>query len=146
MDAAEFRGLMGGRSDVDMLPVCLLSEDRPFVCNDDAKWMAFRQALVDGVPGLAAGDVRVIWSGRHGFSMRPRARFRAFDDSSDIDVVVVNGTIFDEVWIALLVAAYRRLAANRDIGGWSVEGRQELFAGWLTSTSIRMDWPILPFR
>ena len=43
---------------VDMLPVCLLSEDRPFVCNDDAKWMAFRQALIDRVPGLAAGNVR----------------------------------------------------------------------------------------
>jgi hypothetical protein len=146
MNATEFRELMADTSDADMLPVCLVSEDRPFVCNNDAKWTSFRRALVDGMQGLALGDVRVVGSGRHGFSTRPRARFKAFDDSSDIDVVVVNETIFDQVWIALLVAAYPRLAANRQIGRWNVEGREELFAGWLTPTSIHMDWRILGAR
>lgn len=31
MDAAEFRELLAGRSDADMLPVCLMSEERVFV-------------------------------------------------------------------------------------------------------------------
>jgi hypothetical protein len=146
MDADEFRELMAGRSDADMLPVCLLAEDRPFVCDDDGKWTAFRQAMVDGVQGLALGDVRVVGSGRHGFSTHPRARFKAFDDDSDIDVVVVNEAIFDKVWISLLVAAYPRLAANREIGRWDVPGREELFAGWLTPTAIHMDWRIIGAR
>jgi hypothetical protein len=146
MNVADFQDLMASKSDADMLPVCLTSEEKPFVCNDDLKWTAFRQALVDGVKGLTLADVRVVGSGRHGFSTRPRARFKAFGDNSDIDVVVVNETIFDEVWIALLVAAYPRLAANREIGRWNVEGREELFAGWLTPTSIHMDWRILGSR
>jgi hypothetical protein len=146
MQADEFRTMMAGAADADLLAACLLSEEKPFVCDDDAKWASFRQALADGVLGLAPGDVRVVGSGRHGFSMRPRAHFKAFGDESDIDVVVVNEAIFDQLWIALLVAAYPRLAANREIGNWDVPGRAELFAGWLTPTSIHMDWSIVGAR
>jgi hypothetical protein len=143
MRAEEFRAMVIGSADADLLPHCLTSEEKPFVCNDDSKWTAFRQALIDGVEGISAGDIRIVGSGRHGFSMKPRANFRPFSDESDIDVVVVNEKIFDQVWIALLVAAYPRLPANREIGNWHVPGRSELFAGWLTPTAINMDWSII---
>lgn len=130
MKPSDFREMLAATSDADMMPVCLMSDETPFVCNDGDKWTAFRQALVDGVEGLTLADVRVVGSGRHGFSTRPRARFKAFGDESDIDVVVVNEAIFDQVWLALLVAAYPRLAANREIGRWDVPaGRSSSPAG-----------------
>jgi hypothetical protein len=146
MKPAEFRAMMAGASDADLLPPCLLSEDVPYICNDDDGWTGFRQELVNGVAGLSIGDIRIVGSARFGFSMKPRNRLRAFTEDSDIDVVVVNEAIFDHVWISLLVAAYPRLAANREIGNWNVPGREELFAGWLTPTAIRMDWTIIGAR
>jgi hypothetical protein len=102
--------------------------------------------MVAGVDGLAVADVRVVGSGRHGFSMKPNSRFRVFNDASDIDVVVVNEQIFDALWILLLQTAYPRLASNRGIGGWDVPARAELYAGWLTPTAVRMDWKIIGRR
>ena len=133
-------------ADADMLDVCLRSEDVPFVCRNAQGWAGFREAMVAGVEGLAVTDVRVIGSGRHGFSMKPYKRLRAFNDTSDIDVVVVNSQIFDALWILLLQTAYPRLSSNRGIGGWDVPARAELYAGWLTPTAVRMDWKIIGQR
>ena len=138
--------MLGATADPDLLDVCLRGDDIPFICSDAAGWTAFRGELANGVDGLAEGDIRVVGSARYGFSMKPRNHLREFTDESDIDVVVVNEVLFDQLWIALLEAAYPRLAANREIGRWDVPGRAELFAGWLTPTAIHMDWKILGKR
>lgn len=147
MRAAEFREMLAATpADADLLDVCLRSENVPFICRDATGWAAFRGELTTGVEGLVAGDVRIVGSGRHGFSMRPNRRLRAFNAESDIDVVVVNEQLFDFLWIALLQAAYPRLSANRGIGGWDVPSRSELYAGWLTPKAVRMDWKIIGAR
>jgi hypothetical protein len=133
-------------SDSGLLDVCLRADDVPFICNDAAGWAGFRQELVRGIDGVAEADIRIVGSARLGFSLRPRNHLREFTEDSDIDVVVVNEKLFDWLWIALLVAAYPRMAANREVGGWDVPGRAELFAGWLTPTAIRMDWKIIGQR
>ena len=142
----EFRELLRVRRDTDLLDVCLRGDEVPFICADAAGWMAFRQEMANCVDGLTAADIRIVGSARFGFSMRPRNQLREFTDDSDIDVVVVNETLFDRLWIALLVAAYPRLAAAREFGNWDEPGRAELFAGWLTPTAIKMDWRIVGKR
>ena len=146
MNRAEFRDMLRTTADPDLLDVCLRADGVPFICKDVAGWTAFRQEMANGVEGLAVGDIRIVGSARLGFSMKPRNHLREFTEESDIDVVVVNETLFDQLWIALLVAAYPRLAVNREIGRWDVPGRAELFAGWLTPTAIHMDWRIVGQR
>jgi len=143
MKADEFREMLRVTTDQALLDVCLRADDVPYICNDVTKWLAFRQEMVRGVDGLAEADIRVVGSARFGFSLKPRNHLRQFTEESDIDVVVVSEVLFDWLWIALLVAAYPRMAANRGIGGWDVPGRAELFAGWLTPTAIHMDWKII---
>jgi hypothetical protein len=115
----EFKTMLAQRADTDLLPVCLNADDAPFICAAPDKWAAFRKKLTGGVDGLSPGDIRVVGSGRHGFSMKPRAGFKVFDDDSDIDVAVVNETVFDQVWLALLVAAYPRYHSNQRIAAAS---------------------------
>ena len=132
--------------DADLLDLCLRSDEVPFICKDAAGWAAFRQELSGAVDGLGVGDVRIVGSGRHGFSMNPKNKLRAFTEESDIDVVVVNDALFDAFWVSLLTAAYPRMNANVGVGGWKEYGRTELFAGWLTPTAVRMDWKIVGKR
>jgi hypothetical protein len=143
MKPDKFREMLRATADPGLLDVCLRADDVPFICKDAAGWTAFRHELTGGVDGLVERDIRIVGSARLGFSMKPRNRLREFTAESDIDVVVVNEALFDWLWIALLVAAYPRMAVNRGIGGWDVPGRAELFAGWLTPTAIRMDWTIV---
>lgn len=146
MRPSEFRDLLKENGDADLLDVCLRRDEVPFICADAASWSEFRKAMVQEVAGLAAPDIRIVGSARFGFSMKPRNHLRAFTEDSDIDVVVVSDALFDQLWVALLTAAYPRLAATREIGKWDMPGRQELFAGWLTPTAIHMDWKIIGQR
>ena len=72
MKPDEFREMLAVRSETDLLDLCLRSDEVPFICEDDAGWAAFRQELSAGVEGLGAADVRIVGSGRHGFSMNPK--------------------------------------------------------------------------
>jgi hypothetical protein len=146
MKPDEFRELMRASTDVDLLDVCLRAEDVPFICKDAQGWAAFRHEMTTRIDGLAIGDIRIVGSARHGFSTKPRNHLREFLHESDIDVAIINPTLFDSLWIALLEAAYPRVAETRKIGWWDTFGRTELFAGWLTPTAIHMDWKILGRR
>lgn len=138
--------MLRATADPGLLDVCLRADDVPYICKNATGWTAFRQEIARGVDGVVETDIRIVGSARLGFSMKPRGHLREFTEESDIDVVVVNAALFDSLWIALLVAAYPRLYANRGIGGWDVPGRTELFAGWLTPTAIQMDWKIIGQR
>jgi hypothetical protein len=62
-------------------------------------WTAFRQEVVRGLDGLTEADIRIVGSARLGFSLRPRNHLREFREESDIDVAVVNATLFDWLWM-----------------------------------------------
>jgi hypothetical protein len=84
-------------------------------------------------------EIRVIGSGRLGFSMKPFNKLKAFTDKSDVDVVVVNSALFDQLWVGLLRAAYPRQPMLDKIGGWLRARRNEVYTGWLTPLAIRLD-------
>lgn len=99
-------------------------------------------------------DIRVVGSGRFGFSTQPGSNLRSFRDTSDIDVIIVNNGLFDQLWLALLNAAYPRPPITDRFGGWLRARRNEVYTGWLTPVEIHLDakivgtraQPVLEFR
>jgi hypothetical protein len=43
-------------------------------------------------------EILVVGSGKLGFSIAPKKRYRPFSDDSDIDAVIISSTLFDTVW------------------------------------------------
>jgi hypothetical protein len=146
MNTGEFRQLLQERTDAQLLASCLGDEACPYVFEQRAAaWDAFRDELVGGL-GVTRGDVRIVGSARFGFSMKPGYSLRAFRDTSDIDVVVVNAEAFDRLWLALLTAAYPRQPNVNKVGGWLKKRTKEVYTGWLTPLSIKLDARIFGAR
>src|SRR4029077_1654334 len=102
MTPAEFRDLVSNSTDTQLLDPCLRDEETPYVfATKPESWGSFRDELANRL-GVNTADIRVIGSGRFGFSLKPRKNLRLFQDTSDIDVVIVNANLFDELWLALL--------------------------------------------
>jgi hypothetical protein len=142
MTAEEFRKLLNEQSDAQMLGPCLHDDRAPYVFEQrPAAWDAFRDELVEELH-IARPDIRVVGSARLGFSTKPWNNLREFRDKSDIDVVIVHPDLFDQLWLALLSAAYPRGSAVSKYGGLQ-QRRNELYTGWLTPVEIRIDAKIL---
>jgi hypothetical protein len=69
-----------------------------------------------------------------------------FRDDSDIDVLIVSQTLFDDFWIALLAAAYLRGNVAEDLAGWLRKRRNEVYTGYITPTEIKLDATIYGAR
>jgi hypothetical protein len=146
MTPAQFRDLLLGQTDAELLGPCLHDSQAPYVFQPRlAAWDEFREELVSGL-GVARDDIRVVGSGRFGFSLRPGRNLRTFPDTSDIDVAVINASLFDQLWAALLEAAYPRPPITEHLGGWLGKRRNELYTGWLTPLKINLDISIVGVR
>ena len=146
MTFEEFRDLLHQQSDEQLLAPCLHDDTVPYVFEPRPEaWDAFRDEFVSGL-SVSRSSIRVVGSGRFGFSMKPGHHFKRFGDTSDIDVVVVDPDLFDELWLALLEAAYPRPPISSTLGGWLGKRRNELYTGWLTPLEIRVDARIVGAR
>ncbi len=154
MTPEAFLQLVRQRTDLDLLGLCLHDAEPPFVFETKpVSWDTFREALTSNLP-ITREDIRIVGSARLGFSMRPGRNLRLFADTSDIDLVVVNAALFDELWGALLTAAYPRHPITGILGGWLVHRRNEIYTGWLSPPQMRLDktifgakaTPVLEFR
>src|SRR5687767_2525443 len=125
---------MTEKGDKDLLEVCLRDDSAPFVFDaDDEAWTNFKSELEKTLT-VKSADVRVVGSARLGFSLKPHMDLKLFTNTSDIDVVVVSDTIFDEIWHDILVAAYPRELSGVPLGGWIAATRRDLYTGWLSPT------------
>jgi hypothetical protein len=146
MTSAEFRELLHRQTDAELLGPCLHDDRAPYVFQPrENTWDAFRDELVSGL-GVLRADIRVVGSGRFGFSLKPGRNLKSFTDTSDIDVVVTNASLFDQLWAALLEAAYPRPPITEHLGGWLRKRRNELYTGWLTPLEIKLDRKIVGVR
>lgn len=137
MTPEHFRALIADSTDAVMLDRTLYSDTPPFVFDPVPEtWTDFRVA-VSAELGINRTDIRIVGSARFGFSLKPGNNLRAFQDTSDIDVVVVNSDAFDELWLALLRAAYPRPPVQ--LGTRLRQSRNDLYTGWLTPEEIRLD-------
>lgn len=142
MKPDEFRDLLEQQAEGQLLGLCLRDDLIPYVFEPKPEaWDTFRDELVSRL-GVARADIRVVGSGRLGFSMKPGRNLKSFGDRSDIDIVFVNATLFDRLWLALLDAAYPRPPITRKTCGWLETRRNELYTGWLTPLEIRLDHKI----
>ena len=79
-------------------------------------------------------DVLVVGSGKLGFSIAPKKRYRPFNDDSDLDVVIISETFFDLVWMSV----HRFF----DQGGyWERKNQfhEYLFRGWIRPDKLPPD-------
>ena len=143
MTPAEFRQLL--QEDIpDLARMCLRGTDVPFAFSglSDA-WLAFRDDLGQAL-GVKSESIAVVGSERFGFSLKPDNSLRPFSDTSDIDVVVVDSTAFDETWTGLLRALYPRPPIQ--VSGWLAKCRNDLYTGWLCPLAMRPDRKIYGAR
>src|SRR5581483_11255792 len=118
MTALEFRESLGQNSDQELLGLCLRDDITPYVFESKPEmWSLFKNQLALRL-GTSADSIRVIGSGRLGFSLKPGNNLREFQDTSDIDVIVISPDLFDELWQRLLEAAYPRPPMLQRLGGW----------------------------
>jgi hypothetical protein len=144
MTADEFRLLVNDKPNNELLDTCLRQDDIPFVFEPRPEaWTDFRVELGNSLR-IERGDIRVIGSGRFGFSLKPGNNLKAYSEKSDIDVAIVHADTFDQLWYGLLRAAYPRPPATNHIGGWLKERQKELYTGWLIPLDIRLDHRIFP--
>lgn len=84
--------------------------------------------------GLHPNDVLVVGSAKLGFSIAPHKRYRAFGDSSDLDVVIVSKGLFDTVWQDL-----HRYSTQGGYWEKSADFKQYLFRGWIRPDKLPPD-------
>jgi hypothetical protein len=139
MDAEEFRALTGEKSDKELVGTCLQDDITPYVFESKPlAWNTFRDEMASQLR-VSRADIRIVGSGRFGFSMKPWNNLARFTDTSDIDVVIVNSNAFDELWLSLLHAAYPRPPMTDKLGGWLKARRSEVYTGWITPVEIHLD-------
>ncbi len=138
MTADEFREIVNEKSDADLLGPCFRDDTLPYVFEPEPRaWPAFR-AEVGNQIGVEPTDLRIVGSGRLGFSLKPGSNLKAYNDKSDIDLVVVSSNSFDQLWFGLLGAFYPRPPVlNQVDGGWLKARKNELYTGWLSPLDVR---------
>lgn len=88
--------------------------------------------------GIDESSIRVVGSGRIGFSLNPANFPRRFSDVSDIDVVVVDEGLFDRVWHTMLEWNYpRRFRLYGADRHWQRSRQDDLYWGWFRPDKIR---------
>ena len=143
MDANEFKTLAEKKTDIQLIGACLSDDIMPYVFEPNpSAWNLFRREIGAQL-GVSHGDIRVVGSGRLGFSMKPWGNLTRFTDKSDVDVVIVNSDAFDELWLSLLHAAYPRSPLTEKLGGWLKDRRNEVYTGWITPLDIHLDGKIV---
>jgi hypothetical protein len=139
MTPNEFRELLASTSDSDLLGPCLYDDEIPFVFDSTSEsWDQFRNEIVTPL-GIARQDIKVVGSGRMGFSTKPGKNLREFREESDVDLVIVNAELFDWVWLSLLQIAYPRPPISHKTVAWLTETQRGVYTGWFEPLELKYD-------
>ncbi len=94
-------------------------------------YRSFKERLA-GSLGCRAENIRIVGSGKFGFSLAPHKYGQVFSPRSDIDVVVVDETMFDGAWIELVRAGPTTRALSAVLRGHFDEHRRNnVFWGFI---------------
>ncbi|MDA2925672.1 hypothetical protein MYX78_00295 [Acidobacteria bacterium AH-259-G07] len=117
----------------------------PFVFRGRPETMnELREHLLKSL-SVSEQDVVVVGSAKIGFSLNPHNFSRQFTDQSDIDIVVVNETLFDKIWKVLLSWSYpRRYRLVGSENEWEEQRKDDLYWGWFRPDKIRYEGLSLP--
>jgi hypothetical protein len=75
---------------------------------------------------LHPNEVLIVGSAKLGFSIVPAKRYRHFSNESDIDIVLISSSLFDQIWHATFTYKH-------EVGIWDQEKefKDYLFRGWI---------------
>jgi hypothetical protein len=76
--------------------------------------------------GIHTSEVVVVGSSKLGFSIVPDKRYRPFGETSDIDVALSSGGLFDEFWRDVF-----NYWARGEVWPGLTDFRKYLFRGWM---------------
>lgn len=90
-------------------------------------YFALKQAISQKL-SLHHSEVILVGSGKLGFSIAPEKRYEPFGDDSDLDVAIVSGRLFDNLWYRVFEHRHKNKGRY-----WTKEKRFKdyLFKGWL---------------
>src|SRR4051794_37356146 len=78
-----------------------------------------------------SAEIELVGSARLGFSLNPDHLLRAFEPSSDLDLVIVSSEVFDAAWQEMLINASSIALANEDEKRRLRKTRENFFNGYL---------------
>lgn len=101
---------------------------------------------LSGALEISEQNMTIVGSAKIGFSLSPDAFPRQFSEQSDIDVLIVDESLFDKFWMAMLGWHYPR--KGFDLGTWDnrwvKERRKDLYWGWFRPDKVRFKGLSLP--
>lgn len=111
----------------------------PFVFNgDNDKYFALKSIISDFF-NINPEEVKMVGSAKLGFSIVPFQLWKPFDDSSDIDMVIVSSKVFDDFWRDLYDFNIHLTVRTQEEQDMYYKFLDYFFKGW-----IRPD--LFPFR
>lgn len=87
---------------------------------------------------LESIESAVVGSAKLGFSLKPYQFGSPFSDRSDIDIVIVSGSLFDRVWHSIVKSHYpkRDRFLPREEWNWWRERQEDVYWGWFNPARI----------
>jgi hypothetical protein len=77
----------------------LLDQPQVAACTDESAYTSFKASVYAEFPDSQSAFI--VGSGNWGFSMHPDKNFKLFNDTSDIDVGIIDPPFFSRIWEAL---------------------------------------------
>jgi hypothetical protein len=90
---------------------------------------------------LEPEQLRIVGSGKIGFSVSPADFPRRFSSASDIDIAIANQALYDQVWYGILAGQYPR---RRRLLDPERRSTASLYWGWIAPDRIRFDVVTMP--
>ncbi len=110
----------------------------PYAFRGDPAQDSLLRSHIGDALAVPPARVRVVGSGRIGFSLNPDNFPRRFSEESDLDVLVVDKALFDLAWMTMLKWNYPRRNSMSTVDlNWRGTRRTELYWGWFVPDSFR---------
>lgn len=92
---------------------------------DDERYFTLKDSVAKKF-NIHSTSIFMVGSAKLGFSIKTSRRFLPFSDTSDIDVAIISGDLFEKIW--------KEVYIYRNEAGWWPEAnefRKYLFKGWI---------------
>lgn len=121
----------------------------PFIFANQADWSRFQAHIAEAL-GLDAAEVFIVGSALKGFSLAPDRFATPFAETSDIDIAIVDGRLFDAAWNHMLAWDYLTVRKDRPAveSQWLRDRRRETWRGrydpteWHRAQSLDLSFPV----
>ena len=149
--AAFKRALM--REGISRVASDSIIEGAPFIFSDDRDVYESLVHEISTSLGVTRGSVVTVGSAKLGFSVHPDKFPRPFGLRSDIDIAIIDDTLFDRIWHAIIDWHYPRKGESlpKPDRTWVRRRRSDIYWGLFHPDKMRYDGlvfghPLVPLR